>query len=253
MPLALAQEGLAELEYLQDRWPQALRMFDEARRAFEGIGNSAAAGTNEMNVAVMHARLGHKDGAAPSQQAADANPLTALQIVLMQERFGEARAKAEALLQSADARDLETRRGASLVLGLALARSGAGARGLEACLKAFEMAHAAGNPPAEGDALLGSGEAALAAGDRAAAAGYAGRARAFFETAKRPESLWRACVLLVRSGPPDPSVAAQAAAALGQLKATWPAEDFRSYLGRPVIRRMHAELLRVDPTAPTTK
>ena len=113
------------------------------------------------------------------------------------------------------------------------------------------MAHAAGNPAAEAEALLGSAEAALAAGDRAAAAGYAGRARAFFESAKQPESLWRACVLLLRSGAPDGAVAAQAAAALGELKASWPAADFRSYLDRPVIRRMHAELLRVDPGAPT--
>ena len=252
LPLALAQEGLASLEVVQDRWPQALRMFDETRRAFEAIGNSSGTANNELNVALMHAMLGHKDGAAPSQQAADADPVGALQIILMQERFGVARAQAEALLQSADTSDRETRRGASLVLGLALARSGAGARGLEACRKAFDLAHAAGNPAAEADALLGSAEAALAAGDRAAAAGYAGRARTFFESARKPESLWRACVLLLRSGAPDPAVAAQAAAALGQLKASWPAEDFRSYLGRPVIRRMRAELLRVDPAAPTT-
>jgi hypothetical protein len=58
-------------------------------------------------------------------------------------------------------------------------------------------------------------------------------------------------VLLLRSGAPDRAVAAQAAAALGELKASWPAEDFRSYLDRPVIRRMHAELLRADPAAPT--
>src|ERR1035438_1704469 len=167
LPLALAQEGLASLEVLQDRWPQALRMFDETRRAFEAIGNSSGTATNELNVALMHAMLGHKGGgtAAP-QQAVDSNSVSALQIILMQERFGEARAKAEALLRSADASDLETRRGASLVLGLALARSGAGARGLEACRKAFDLAHAAGNPAAEAEALLGSAEAALAAGDR---------------------------------------------------------------------------------------
>jgi tetratricopeptide (TPR) repeat protein len=251
LPLALAQEGLAWLEYLQDHWPPALRMFDEARRAFEAIGNSSGTATNEVNVAVMHARLGHIGNPAPSQQALDANPLTALQIILMQERFGEARVKAEALLESADASDLETRRGASLVLGFALARSGAGARGLEACRKAVDLARAAGNPAAEAEALLGSAEAALAAGDRTEAAVYAGRSRAYFETAKKPESLWRADVLLLRSGPPDAAVAAEAAAALGQLKASWPAEDFRSYLSRPVIRRMHAELLHIDPKAPT--
>jgi len=252
LPLALAQEGLARLEYLQDRWPQALRMFDETRGVFEAIGNSSGAATNELNVAVMHARLGHKGaGAAAPQAAVNANSVSALQIALMQERYSEARAKAEDLLQSADASDSETRRGASLVLGLALARSGAGARGLEACREAFDLAHAAGNPAAEAEALLGSAEAALAAGDRAAAAGYAGRARAFFGSAKKPESLWRACVLLLRSGAPDRAVAAQAAAALGELKASWPAEDFRSYLDRPVIRRMHAELLRADPAAPT--
>jgi tetratricopeptide (TPR) repeat protein len=250
LPLALAQEGLASLEVLQDRWPQALRMFDETRRAFEAIGNSFGTATNELNVALMRAMLGHKGGTAAAQQAVVSNSVSALQITLMQENFGEARAKAEALLRSADASDLETRRGASLVLGLALARSGAAARGLEACRKSFDMAHAAGNPAAEAEALLGAAEAALAAGDRAAAAVYAGRARAFFESAKKPESLWRACLLLLRAGAPDPAVAAQAAAALGALKASWPAEDFRSYLSRPVIRRMHAELLRADPAAP---
>ncbi len=254
-PLALAQEGLASLEEFQDRWPQALRMFDEARRAFEAIGNSSGSAIDELNVALMHARLGHKEtpghkqGATP--QALDSNSVTALEIALMQERFGEARTKAEAVLRSADASDLETRRGASLVLGLALARSGAGARGLEACRKSFDLAHAAGNPAAEAEALLGSAEAALAAGDRAAAAGYAGRARMFFASVSKPESLWRACVLLLRSAGPDRAVAAQASAALGQLKASWPAEDFRSYLDRPLIRRCHAELLRADPGAPT--
>ena len=252
-PLALAQEGLASLEEGKDNWPEALRMFDEARRGFEAIGNSSGAATDEANVALMHALLGHKDGTAASQQAADANPLTALQIVLVQERFSEARAKAEALLEAADPGDLEARRGANLVLGLALARSGAGARGLEACRKAFGMAHAAGKPAAEAEALLASAEAALAARDRAAAAGYAGRARTLFESAGKPESLWRACVLLLRSGAPAPAVASQAAAALGQLKASWPAQDFRSYLDRPIIRRLHADLLRADPAAPTAK
>jgi hypothetical protein len=57
--------------------------------------------------------------------------------------------------------------------------------------------------------------------------------------------------LLLRCGTPDRAVASQAAAALGELKALWPAEDFRSYLDRPVIRRLHAELLRVNPAAPT--
>ena len=250
LPLALAQEGLASLEEMQDRWPQALAMFDDARRTFAAVGNSSGTATDQVNVALMHAMLGHKDGTSVPQAAAEESPVTALQIILMQERFGEARDKAEALLHSADAGDLATQRDASLVLGLALARSGAGARGLEACRKAFVMAHAAGNPAAEAEALMGMAEAALAAGGRTAAAGYAGRARGFFESARKPESLWRACVLLLRSGAPDPAVAAQAAAALAELKSSWPAEDFRSYLDRPVIRRMHAELQRAGTEAP---
>ena len=252
LPLALAQEGLASLEMSQDRWPQALRMFGQARSVFEAIGSSSGVATNQLNVALMDAMLGHKaDGAAVSQQTAEADPVAVLQIVLMQERFGDARAKAEALLRGADASDLDTRRGATLVLGLALARSGSGARGLEACRQAFELAEKTGKPAAEADALLASAEAALAAGDRAAATGYAGRARTLLESAKRPESLWRACMLLLRSGSPDRAVATEAAAALVELKASWPAEDFRSYLNRPVIRRLHAELLRANPAAPT--
>jgi tetratricopeptide (TPR) repeat protein len=250
-PLALAQEGLASLEEMQDRWPEALRMFDEARRVFEAIGNSSGSATNEANVALMHALLGHKTGTTVSQQAVDANPVSALRIILMQERYGEARAKAEALLGTADVSDLEKRRGASLVLGLALARSGAGARGLDACRKSFELAHASGNPAAEADALLGAAEAALAAGDRATAADYAARARVFFKSAGKPESRWRAGMLLLRSGGADTAIAAEATAALDELKALWPAEDFQSYLDRPIIRRMHTELLRVSAKGPT--
>jgi tetratricopeptide (TPR) repeat protein len=252
LPLALAQEGLATLEALQDRWPQSLHMFDETRRAFEAIGNSSGAATNELNAALMHAMLGHAGGAEVSQRAIDSDPLSALKLTLMRERFGEARAKAEALLQSLDASDLETRRGTSLVLGLALARSGAAARGLEACRKSFGLAHAAGSSAAEADALLASAEAALGTGDRAAATGYADRARAYFESVKKPESLWRACVLLLRSGAQDHAIAAQAGTALGELKASWPMGDLRSYLNRPVIRRLYAELLRVNPAAPKT-
>jgi tetratricopeptide (TPR) repeat protein/predicted Ser/Thr protein kinase len=252
LPLALAQEGLATLEETQDRWPQALRMFDETRHAFEAIGNMPGAATNELNVALMHALLGHEgEGTGASAQAEGSDPVSALQIILLRERFGEARTKAEALLRSADASDLGTRCGATVVLGLALARSGAGAQALETCRKAFGLAQATGKPATEADALLASAEAALAAGERAAAAGYAGRARALFASARKPESLWRACVLLLRSGTEDRGVAAQAAAALGELKASWPPEDFRSYLNRPVIRRWHGELLRINPAAPT--
>jgi hypothetical protein len=118
------------------------------------------------------------------------------------------------------------------MLGLALARSGAAPRALAECLKAVDLAH--GNPSAEADALLASAEAARAAGDRPAAIAYAKRAQAYFESAKHPESLWRASVLLGQSG--------QAAAALDQLKSSWPPEDFNSYLNRPPIKRLYTEL-----------
>jgi hypothetical protein len=94
-------------------------------------------------------------------------------------------------------------------------------------------------------------EASLSTGDRAAAAAYAARARTSLELSKRPESLWRACMLLLQSGAGDRAVAAEAATALGQLKSSWPAADFRSYLNRPIIHRMHLELLRAWPAAPT--
>ena len=251
LPLALAQEGIASLEVRQDQWPQALRTFDQARRTFEAVGNLSGALTNEVNVALMHAMLGHKgEGTAVSDQAAEVSRVGALEVILLQERFGEAGTKAETLLRTADASDQDTRFGATLVLGLALARSGSGARSLEVCRKAFDLAQATAKPAAETDALLALTEAALAAGDRKDAADYASRARTSLQSAKRPESLWRACVMLMQSGTMDGAVAAQAAAALGELQASWPAEDFRSYLNRPVIRRLYVQLLRVDPAAP---
>jgi len=250
LPLALAQEGIASLELRQDQWPQALRTFDQARRTFDAVGNSSGALINEVNVALVHAMLGHKgDGTAVSDQAAEVSRAGALEVILLKERFGEARTKAETLLKTADASDMDARFSATLVLGLALARSGAGVRSLDVVRKAFDLAQATAKPAAQTDALLALAEAALAAGNRKDAAEYSSRARASLQSAKQPESLWRACVMLMQSGTMD-GAAAQAAAALGELQASWPAEDFRSYLNRPVIRRLHAELLRVDPAAP---
>ncbi len=57
-------------------------------------------------------------------------------------------------------------------------------------------------------------------------------------------------MLILRANPGDRSVAAQAAAALAQLKSSWPPDDFRSYLKRPLIHKMYTELLRADPGAP---
>jgi tetratricopeptide (TPR) repeat protein len=252
LPVALAREGLASLEMLEDRWPQALLLFDETRRAFEAIGNSSGAAINRLNIALLHAMLGHQgDAAALTPQAAESDPASALQIILIQERFSEARAKAEALLRGADAGDLDTRCAASLVLGLALVRSGSARRGIEACREAFELSKSTGNSSREVEALLALAEAAVSTGDRAAAAAHAARARTSLELSKRPESLWRACMLLLQSGAGDRAVAAEAAAALGQLKSSWPVADFRSYLNRPIIRRTHLELLRAWPAAPT--
>jgi tetratricopeptide (TPR) repeat protein len=203
-------------------------MFDQARRDFEAIGNSSGAAINEQNVALMHALLGHP----VPPRSADADPVSALEIDILQEHFSQARAKAEALLKTADKSDRETRRAATLMLGLALARSGAAAPGLAECLKAVDLA--SGNPSAEADALLASAEAARAAGDRTSAIACAKRAQAYFESAKHPESLWRASVLLGQSD--------RATAALDRLKSSWPPEDFNSYLNRPPVKRLYTEL-----------
>jgi len=249
VPLALAEEGIASLDLRQDRWPEALRMFDQARATFAASGNSTGAAIDEVNVALMHALLGHKGTPAPSTQSLNANPDTAAELALVQGHFAEARAQAEALLSKADPSDRELRRAANLALGLALARSGAGARGLEACRRAIDLAHASGNPMREAEARLAAAEAALAANDRPDAAQYAAAARAYFESAKKPEALWRSCVLLLLSGEGGAPVAAQAANALGELKASWPGDEFRSYLDRQEIKRMYAILLHAAPGA----
>jgi len=248
--MALAQEGLASLDELQDFWPQALKKYEDTRRAFEALENTAGAATNAVNIARLHALLGHPEGAPLTPEAAAADPLGVLEIAVVREHFSEAAAMARRIVQTADKNDIETQRAAHLMLGLALARSGAGAAALESCAKAFELAHTANRPADEAEALLASAEAALAAQNRSLAARYATRAYTYFESAKTPEPLWRAGVLLLRSGNSDRAAAADASSALGRLKASWPMEDFHAYLSRPVIKRLHSELLRLNPADP---
>ena len=218
-PLALAHEGLAWLEYLQDRWPQALRMFDKTRRDFEAIGNSSGAATDEMNVALLHAKLGHQGFRDAFPTSGRSESFVRLEMLLAEDRTAEVRIQAEAVLKSADAGDLESRRVAALALGLALARGGSGSHGLEDCRKAYDLSHKTGNPAAEAELCWPPAEAALAAADRTTATQDAGRAKRSLRVARKPESLWRACMLILRANPGDRTpLAAQAAAALAQLK-----------------------------------
>jgi serine/threonine protein kinase len=78
---------------------------------------------------------------------------------------------------------------------------------------------------------------ALVAVDRAGSAGtYAGEALEFFEPRGIAEACWRAhLVAALAAGPESDRHREAARAALGQLKAVWPAQDVASYMARPEI------------------
>jgi hypothetical protein len=153
-------------------------------------------------------------------------------MALSQNQYRDAIAAIRSATAEITGRNPRTEGYLSILLGLALVRSGNRQAGLEKCREALTAAQEMDDPGELLDARLALLEALLTTRDSAGAQNVFHDMERALES--YPESRWRALVLMAHS---DRLYAGRANEALGQLDALWGHQTLLIYLKRPDVRQ----------------
>lgn len=255
--IALCHEGLGQVYLLQGRFRDALEAFRENYDLNAKVGFRLGMPRGLLNCARAHLALG--DSSAVEPLLADAEQFTSRQptdglyasiqaaraeLALASGRLPQALSIARALFSSADRAAATTWVSRASLLIRVLDSSG---RAREAAALCPEVLAAAAK--LEGAFVLprvsiACAEATLASGDRAQALRLALRATETFRSTGARDLHWQALALLSRLGQPD--AAPRARAILEELQREWQPADYRRYLARPDIQRIHTHLIKSE-------
>jgi serine/threonine protein kinase len=262
--IAAVQGDLGAVYIEQQRYPEALSEYQQADSINESFGAKLLVAYNLASEAKILWRLGRYDEAnaaldKAAQIAGDPGrqykavladvPLVQAQMALSQLKFVDAKRKSEEALQQATAGQFtDTATEAKYTLGLANAHTGAGPEGVKLCKEAHDMAQGNGDSALISRTLLTLAEAQLESGAFKDAVSSALEAQQRFSTAGQFESEWRASLIAAQAARrmDDKSTAAdqqaRAAAALSRLKEQWGERAFATYLSRPDVKLLRAQL-----------
>jgi serine/threonine protein kinase/Tfp pilus assembly protein PilF len=264
--IARAHEERGSALVRQERFGEALNHLAQAYAIYKTLGLQRSIGYNSVDQAYVLGRLGRPSEAASflGQATAIANKpggeikrlsletkLAEAEIDLSQERFSEARAKAEKLLPLIETQLPELLMNTTRVLGLAIAYGGASAAGKQKCAEALELAKQLNDPWELAKAQLALAEATLVSGDPQGAANLALQAAGVFGRLGQQASSWRSLVVLAlaseKSGDKSKAqeYAVQANESWSKLEQSWGKENRGSFLTRPDVQRLKKQIDRL--------
>lgn len=245
LQLGYAEEGLATLLEMEERYPQVIERMDKVVALMSD--QPSVAGYALVRKARAEMRLGRLAAARTSleraKQMARGNEIRLISMALAEESAIEAiagrTAAAVKKLDEAEAAAKGQVNYAELRRRLAvasLAGNGQAAKALRLCEEA------AGQRGAGVDLLLDCAAAALKSGAREKLQVWAREAQAEAEKQGKIESEWRAWGLLVRADPAETGARQRAARSLEKLEKEWGREPLQSFLTRPdVVSSMKGE------------
>ncbi len=254
----------------EEKFTEALDHLNQAFAGFNAQGQQRSMGNNLANrgkilwilgrfqesEVLLDQALSIADRPGGEQRELSAEiKLAFAELAQTQERFADARQRAENVLATTSSRYPEVTLGAKRVLGLAQAYSGAVAVGRQTNLEALELARTFNEPLQLARAKLALAEVMLLANDPQAALTNALEARAVFARGEQRESEWRAVLIAalasLRLG--DSSKAreygAQAEQAIQSLQQRLGADNYNSYLGRPDVQGFRRQLNQFVPAS----
>jgi tetratricopeptide (TPR) repeat protein len=256
---ALAEESVGSALSAMDRFGEALPHYQREFATLQPNGNQQTMGYARWNSGNQLLRLGrYKEAAEDLRQAleiasrpgADKSLLAGVHLALAemalgQRRFADALKEAEPSIQIKDiaARCLAAR---------AQALSGRAAEAVATAEEALQMAQASGDRSVMGPALLAAAEAHLEKGDARAAVDLSVRAQQEAVERGKPESEWRAWLILARAQAATgdrakaKEAAANASTGLEKLSRGWQPADFVSYTSRPDIQEYRKQLAQLS-------
>jgi hypothetical protein len=173
------------------------------------------------------------------------------EIALSQDRFPDAKTRAEKVFTTSQAEFKSVALGAKLVIGSAQSQSGAAAAGKQVAAQALNEAKDLNDPAQLAQAQLVLAEASLLAGDSLAASSNAKQAAETFQRLGQQASEWRALLIaaqaLQNTGDKNTAreYAMRARDTLAKLEQRWGRENFNSYLRRPDVQRLQKPLAQL--------
>jgi tetratricopeptide (TPR) repeat protein len=247
----------------EERFTEALDHFTQVYLIYNSQGVQRSIGFNALDRAYVLSSLGRYGEAQPllDQAAAIADKpggelkrlslevkLAAAEIDLSQERFPDAKDKAEKVLEAAGTQFPETALIGRQVLGLAHAYGGAAAAGRAKCAEAVELAKQLNDPWQLARAQLALAETMLLSGDSQGAAKAALQAQEVFARLGQQASEWRALVVAAvaceKSGDKTKAqeYASRARASQSDLEQRWSKDYYNTFLSRPDVQRLRKQL-----------
>lgn len=247
----------------EEKFAEALDQLSQAYVIYNSMGIQRSMGYNLLERAYVMGRLGRDNDAQPliDQAAAIADKpggeikrlslearFVGAEIDLSQERFPEAKDKAEKLLAIAATQSPEISMNGRRVLGMAQAYGGAAAAGRAKCAEAVELAKQLNDPWQLAKAQLALAETMLLSGDAKGAFANASQAQEVFARLGQQASEWRAlAVAALASGKSGDKTKAQEYALrandmVAKLEQRWGKENYGSFLSRPDVQRFQKQL-----------
>jgi ATP/maltotriose-dependent transcriptional regulator MalT len=261
--VAFLQKEIGSVLALQEKYPEALKYFDESYQANKSLNAEFSVGyalTHRGNVlwqigldkqaraalAGASSIADRPDGSYKELSAEIKMIKGRLELSLLHFRESQDKSRQAINLAGTDYRDITVQ--AKSTLGLALARSGQANAGKLLCEEAVEMAALTGDPQLISGALLARAEAMLENGEPQRALVIALQAQASFACFGQQDSEWHAWLIAAlateQSGEATTrnEYASQAAKALSNLTQKWGPEAYHSYLTRPDVQHSRKQL-----------
>jgi tetratricopeptide (TPR) repeat protein len=246
--IALAQEGIGQVLFRQERYREAFRRFEESHRQSRLAKATPGVGFASLSMARIALVLGKPDEArrllAEARDTAESAGLKGLH-AFTELRLGEveiAEGRAAAALKRIDAArallggaDPEDNIEAGLPGMAALSQLGRGTDAVRECENVLPLAKSLGDPWHQGRVDLACAAVYLGTGARSRASELATRALRGFEAAGQPQLEWRARVVLARLEPRDGEARARARDSLRRLEQIM-GSDFATYRQRRDVR-----------------
>ena len=250
----------------EEKFTEALDHFTQAYLIYNSQGVQRSIGYNALDRAYVLSSLGRYSEAQPllDQSAAIADKpggemkrlslevkLAAAEIDLSQERFPEAKDKAEKVIAAVGTQFPETAVIGREVLGLAQAYGGAAAAGRAKCAEGVELARQLNDPWQLARAQLALAETMLLSGDSQGAAKTALQAQEVFARLGQQASEWRALVVAAvaseKSGDKNKAqeYALRANDSRSGLEQRWGKDYYDTFLSRPDVQRLRKQLGQV--------
>jgi len=249
--IALSQGEIGAVFIEQERYPEALKQYNQALVINRSIGNLINTAYSQHNRGDILWRLGQYEDArqalAEALKIAEAGGYKQLlpeiertyaQMDLSQRNFPQAKSRAEHAVAMAGLTYKNVSIEAKYTLGLALAFSGSTQQGKTLCEEAVTMANTAGDTGLLSRAMLAKAEVSLIQGDAQTALAEAKQVQSRVAKANQKESEWRAWLIaaLASRRLADQATAqtqmASAKEVLAQLEKTLGPETFRIYKTR---------------------